>query len=208
MKVRHSIGFVAAMVAALAAGPLAVAAGRTSPPRQAPAAAAAALTGGWKLNPEASVNPDGEGKTVARGQGISDNQRGPGPGGDLGREEAQRFNYHLALFSKAPPLLGIQATADQVLLAYDPDPAKGPVFKHSTDNKKSSLPTPAGEVEMRARWDGRKLRREMETAESLKVTEEYVVSPDGKQLTVTVKRSSVMVRLPSLEIKRVYERVQ
>jgi hypothetical protein len=48
----------------------------------------------------------------------------------------------------------------------------------------------------------------METAESLKVTEEYVVSPDGKQLTVTVKRSSVMVRLPSLEIKRVYERVQ
>jgi hypothetical protein len=182
-------------------------AGAASPQSQA-AAAAAALSGGWKLNPQASVNPDGEGKAVARGQGISDNQKGPGPGGDLGREEAQRFNYHLTLFSQAPPMLGIQATAGQVLLAYDPDPAKGPVFKHATDNKKTSLATPAGPVEIRARWDGAKLRREIETAESLKVTEEYVVSADGKQLTVTVKRSSVMVRVPSLEIRRVYERVQ
>ena len=177
-------------------------------PQSGAASAAAALNGGWKLNPQASVHPDGEGKPVARGQGISDNQRGPGPGGDLGREEAQRFNYHLTLFSKAPPLLGIQAAADQVMLAYDPDPAKGPVFKHATDNKKTSVPTQAGPVDIRVRWDGAKLPREIETPESLKITEEYVVSGDGKQLTVTVKRSSVMVRLPSLEIKRVYDRMQ
>ena len=188
----------------------AISAGTTSMLDASPQATtpAASLTGGWKLNPQTSVNPDGEGKPVARGQGLSDNQKGPGPGGDLGREEAQRFNFHLSLFSKAPPLLGIQATAGQVMLVYDPDPAKGLVFKHSTDNKKASVSTPAGPIDIRARWDGAKLRREIETPESLKVIEEYVVSPDGKQLTVTVKRSSVMVRVPSIEIKRVYDRVQ
>lgn len=174
---------------------------------------AAALTGGWKLNMNASVSPngpDGPGAAARGGRAGGDSRTGvgPPPGGDLGREELQRFNAHLAMFRQAPPLLGIKATDKEVVLAYDPDPAKGPVFKHTTDNKKSTMATPAGPVEMRAKWNGKVLHREIETKETLKVVEEYTVSADGKQLTVTVKTSSIMVRMPPVEITRVYERVQ
>ena len=61
---------------------------------------------------------------------------------------------------------------------------------------------------MRAKWNGKALQREIETKESLKVVEEYTVSADGKQLTVTVKTSNIMVRMVNVEIKRVYDRVQ
>lgn len=172
--------------------------------------AAAALTGGWKLNMEASVNPNGpDGPGAARG-GRSDSRTGvgPPPGGELGREEAQRFNAHLAMFRQAPPLLGIKATDKDVVLMYDPDPSKGPVFKHTTDNKKTTLSTPAGPVEIKAKWNGKALQREIETRESLKVVEQYTVSADGKQLTVTVKTSNIMVRMVNVEITRVYDRVQ
>jgi hypothetical protein len=88
---------------------------------------AAALSGGWKLNMEASINPngpDGPGaKVSAKPGGQFSSPNGPPPGGDLGKEELQRFNTHLAMFRKAPPLLGIKATDKEVTLAYDPDPA-------------------------------------------------------------------------------------
>src|SRR6185436_1259186 len=83
---------------------------------------ATALSGGWKLNMEASTNPngpDGPGARGARGGGGSDAPKpmtGPPPGGDLGKEELQRFNTHLAMFRKAPPLLGIKATDKEVTL--------------------------------------------------------------------------------------------
>ena len=129
-------------------------------------------------------------------------------GGDLGKEELQRFNAHLALFRKAPPLLGIKATAKDVLLVYDPDPAKGLTFKYTTDNKKSVMTTPAGPVDIKVKWNGKTLRREAETKESLKVIEEYTPSADGKQLVVTVATTNIMVRMDKVEIKRVYDRVQ
>lgn len=169
---------------------------------------AGALSGGWKLNVEASLNPngpDGAGGRDARGGGRGGNIVG---GGDLGREEMQRFNAHLAMFRAAPPLLGIQATAKDVLLAYDPDPAKGLIYKYTTDNKKSVMTTPAGPVDVKVKWNGKVLRREMETKESLKVVEDYTVSADGKQLVVTVETTNIMVRMPKVEIKRVYDRVQ
>jgi len=169
--------------------------------------AAAALSGGWKLNMEASVNPngpDGAGGRDARGGGRG-NIVG---GGDLGPEELQRFNAHLAMFRHAPPLLGIQATAKDVMLVYDPDPAKGLIYKYTTDNKKSVMATPAGPVDIKVKWNGKVLRREIETKESLKVIEDYTPSADGKQLVVTVETTNIMVRMPKVEIRRVYDRVQ
>ena len=169
---------------------------------------AAALSGGWKLNMEASVNPngpDGPGATVGRGGRSGQSIVG---GGDLGKEELQRFNAHLAMFRKAPPLLGIQATATNVILAYDPDPAKGPVYKYTTDNKKTVMTTPAGPLEVKVKWNGKVLHREIESKESLKVVEEYTPSADGKQLVVTVETTNIMVRMDKVEIKRVYDRVQ
>ena len=175
---------------------------------------AAALSGGWRLNVDASTNPngpDGAGARSSRGGGGGGGDRvgvGPPPGGDLGREEMQRFNAHLKMFRTAPPLLGIQATAKDVMLAYDPDPARGLIYKYTTDNKKSVMTTPAGPVDIRVKWNNTVLRREMETKESLKVVENYTVSADGKQLVVTVETSNIMVRMPKVEITRVYDRVQ
>jgi hypothetical protein len=173
---------------------------------------AAALSGGWKLNMEASINPNGPDGPGSRVGGSGGSQfstpKGPPPGGDLGREELQRFNTHLAIFRKAPALLGIQATATDVLLAYDPDPAKGLMFKYTTDNKKSVMPTPAGPLDVKVKWNGKVLHREVESKESLKVVEKYTPSADGKQLVVTVETSNIMVRMDKVEIKRVYDRVQ
>ena len=174
---------------------------------------AAAISGGWKLNMEASINPngpDGPGARGGRGGGgdFAQPGKGPAPGGDLGKEELQRFNTHLAMFRKAPPLLGIKATDKEVTLAYDPDPAKGMIYKYMTDNKKSQMPTSAGPVDIKVKWNGKTLHREIESKESLKVVEEYTPSADGKQLTVTVDISNIMVRMVKTEIKRVYDRVQ
>jgi hypothetical protein len=174
---------------------------------------AAALSGGWKLNMEASINPngpDGPGakpKAKAGGQ-FSSGQQGPPPGGDLGKEELQRFTMHLAMFRQAPPLLGIQATAKDAMLIFDPDPSKNMTFKYTTDNKKSVMNTPAGPVDVKVKWNGKTLQREMETKESLKIVEKYTPSADGKQLEVTVETSNIMVRMDKVEIKRVYDRVQ
>ena len=171
---------------------------------------AAALSGGWKLNTEQSINPDGPGTGRVGGRGGDQFSRagGPPPGGDLGKEELQRFNTHLAMFRKAPPLLGIQATAKDVMLIYDPDPAKGMTYKYTTDNKKSVMATPAGPVDIKVKWNGKTLRREIETKESLKIVEDYTPSADGKQLIVTVETTNIMVRMDKVEIKRVYDRVQ
>ncbi len=172
---------------------------------------AAALSGGWKLNMEASINPngpDGPGARGGRGGDFAAPGKGPSPGGDLGKEELQRFNTHLSMFRKASPLLGIQATAKDVMLAYDPDPSKGQSYKYTTDNKKSVMTTPAGPVDVKVKWNGKALHREIETKESLKVVEDYTPSADGKQLVVTVDVSNIMVRMPKMEIKRVYDRVQ
>ena len=167
---------------------------------------AAAISGGWKLNMEQSVNPNGpDGPGSVSGRGARGNVVG---GGDLGKEELQRFNAHLSMFRKASPMLGIKASAKDVILAFDPDPAKGMTFKYTTDNKKSVMTTPAGPVDVKVKWNGKTLHREMETKESLKVVEEYNVSADGKQLIVTVDTSNIMVRMEKTEIKRVYDRIQ
>ena len=167
----------------------------------------AALSGGWKLNTEASVNPNGPDGPGARGGRGSGNfaapGQGPAPGGDLGAEELKRFNTHLAMFRHAPPLLGIQLTAKDVVLAFDPDPAKGMIYKYTTDGKKTVMTTAAGPVDIKVKWNGKVLRREIETKESLKVIEEYTPSADGKQLTVTVEATNIMVRMVKTEIKRV-----
>jgi hypothetical protein len=183
-----------------------------------------ALSGGWKLNVEASTNPNGPAEHAApraprggrggggAGSGAGDISGGgvsAAEGGALGPEELQRFNASKKLLFQAPPLLGIKASREQVMILYDPDPQKGPAFAHATDNKPKEYPSPAGALAIKAKWDGQKFKREIDTAETLHVVEEYTVSADGKQLTVTVKASSRMVRnVQDGDIKRVYDRIQ
>ena len=182
----------------------------------------AALSGDWKLNVQASTNPNGPEGSGAPGR--------LGPFVDInllmvrdilpehiahfrehepiGSKELQRFNTQVAMFRRAPSLLGIQATAKDVVLALDPDPVNGPVYKYTTDNKKSVMVTPAGPLDVKVTSNGKALRREIASPESLKVVEEYTPSADGKQLIVTVETTSSLVRMDKVEIKRVYDRVQ
>lgn len=118
------------------------------------------------------------------------------------------MTVHLRMLRPAPDQLGIKATAKEVLMVFDPDPAKNMAAKYTTDNKKSVQDTPAGPLEIKVKWDKTTLRREITTKESLKVVEDYTPGSDGRQLIVTVKISSTMARLPNVEIKRVYDRLQ
>ena len=127
--------------------------------------------------------------------------------------ENQRLQMTLAGFRQAPPMLGVQSTPGNVLIAFDPDPTKGKAWKHTTDDKKATVPTPWGQMEAKVKWNGDTLHREMvmHNAGDFKVVEEYKLSPDGKQLIVTLKTTSVMSPTPKIqqvEIKRVYDRAQ
>ena len=131
-------------------------------------------------------------------------------------EENQRLQAALAGFRHAPEGLGLQATPGtpgSVVIAFDPDPTKGRTWKHSTDDKKATIATPWGPMEARVKWDGQTLHREMvmNSAGGFKVVEDYKLSPDGKQLIVALKTTSVMSPTPKIQqvdIKRVYDRQQ
>ena len=89
------------------------------------------------------------------------------------------------------------------------DPEKKLGYAHKTDNQKQTVATPAGPADFKVRWDGTKLRREVDTPDTLHVVEEYSLSPDGKQLIVTVKADSRMVfNVQNGDIRRVYDRQQ
>ena len=178
------------------------------------------MSGVWKLNLEASTNPHGPkpaaGNAPARGRsgGGGGNDTGVvgGPvqsaeGGSLGAEEMRRFNASKALFFQAPEMMGLDATATDFRMLLDPVKKFG--YQHKTDNKKQSVATPAGPADFKVKWDGNRLRREIETPETLHIVEEYSLSADGKQLIVTIKADSRMVRNVQLgDIKRVYDRQQ
>jgi hypothetical protein len=165
-----------------------------------------AMSGVWKLNAEASTNPNGPApRQAARGQrGGGD---GEDVGGNLGKEEMARFTNMKKMFFSAPPMMGIQATATDFKMLLDPEKKLG--YAHKTDNKKQTVATPAGPADFKVRWDGQKLRREVDTPDTLHVIEEYSLSSDGKQLIVTVKADSRMVfNVQNGDIKRVYDRQQ
>ena len=122
----------------------------------------------------------------------------------LSREEQARVDAVLFQFRQAPAVLAIQTAAKDVVLAYNA--GTGPTFKHATDNKKQELKSNVGVIVFKVKWDGKKLKREIETQDDLKIVEEYALSPDGRQLIVTVKSSHPVVRIPGVEIKRVYDR--
>jgi hypothetical protein len=141
------------------------------------------------------------------GGGMS---KGPPPGGALGPQEQQRFDQMRAMLFAAPTMMAIQATADDVkIIEGDPEKGKPFGFDHKMNNKDVEITTPYGQMQVKAKWDGKKMKREFNTPDTLHVVEEYELSPDGKQLTVTVKADSRMVRnVQKGDIKRVYDRVQ
>ena len=84
-------------------------------------------------------------------------------------------------------MIGVQGHRGRHLIAFDPDPTKA-AWKHTTDDKKQTVATPWGPIEAKIKWNGDTLHREMVmNAGDLKVIEDYKLSPDGKQLIMTLK---------------------
>jgi hypothetical protein len=163
----------------------------------------AQLSGLWKLNAAASTNPDGPASAGRRagsnsGGGSTDTT-------SLSPDEQRRFIAMRTMVFKAPPMMKLEATAAEFTMLLDPVTKFG--FQHKTDNKKQAVVTPAGPAEFKVKWDGKKMRRELETKDSFKCVEEYSVSADGARLTVTVKAESGMLRnVQTVDIIRVYDR--
>lgn len=209
----------------LVAGLLALAVAAFGMPTMAASQAGAPeLSGVWKLNVDASTNPNGPpaargggGRRGGGGGGGGSASGGGGGGGEgggpangqeastLSPQEQQRFNAIKAMAWKAPEMMAIQATPTDFKMMLDPATKAG--FAHKTDNKKQTLEVPGGPADFKVKWDGKKLRREYETKDSFKCVEEYSLSADGQQLIVTVKADSGMVRNTQVgDIKRVYDR--
>ena len=126
-------------------------------------------------------------------------------GNSLSGEEQVRFDAMKNFMLTAPAMMGLSATATDFTIVLDPIKKLG--FVHKLDNKVVSLNTAGGPGQFKVRWDGNKIRRELETKESLKITEDFELSKDNNQLIVTVKYDAVMVRMQKMDVKRVYDRV-
>jgi hypothetical protein len=150
------------------------------------------------------------------GGGQSDGGGGGGPtgggsgGGALGAGERARFYAMLKVLEHAPASLVIGATLKDVTLTADGSKP----FHHMTDGKTEKMPTgneKFGNLEIRTKWDGAALKREVKTIDGLTVAETYTLAADGKQLTVSLELKSQVERLADAQrqpIKRVYHRAE
>jgi hypothetical protein len=196
------------------------------------------VNGTWKLDAAASTNPNGPeaargtaprgggggggfsggggggGGSDAGGQsaggGGSRGSGGGTGGGTLGNEERARFYAMLKILEHAPTQLVLAATDKDVTITADDSKP----FHHMTDGKKEDLPTgnkSFGNLEVKTKWDGAALKREIKTVDGLTVIESYTPSADGKQLVVSLELKSQVERLADAQrvpIKRVYNRAQ
>lgn len=184
------------------------------------------VSGTWKLNVEASVNPNGPAPAQPAARSGGSGGGGGGGGGldmsggaakpvdsQMDPAENKLLQTVLAGFRQAPPQMALKATPTDVIIMFDPDPAKHMGWKHNTDDKKQMVATAWGPVEAKVKWNGQTLHRElvMNPAGGLKFLEDYTLSADGKQLVMTLKASSIMTpnpKIQNVEIKRVYDRMQ
>jgi hypothetical protein len=133
---------------------------------------------------------------------------GPPPGGSLGADERARFYAMLKVLEHAPAALVIAATDKDVTLTAD---GSKPVH-HQTNGKTEKLPTGSekfGNLEIKTKWDGAALKREIKTIDGLTVSEIYTVAAGGNQLTVSLELKSQVERLADAQrqpIKRIYNR--
>ena len=169
--------------------------------------------GGGDMGGGGGADAGGGGSRGGGGGGGGGGGASARAGSDMGAEENQRLQAALAGFRHAPEMMAFKADPGSIIIAWDPDPAKGKTWKHTTDDKKATVPTPWGPMEAKVKWDGQTLHRElvMNSAGGFKVVEEYKLSADGNQLIETLKTTSVMSPTPKIQqvdIKRVYDRQQ
>ena len=178
------------------------------------------VAGVWKLNEAESNNPNGPAPAPA---GVGGRRSGGGGGGkekdmtggaanqgpgaqaisELSPEEKSRIARMLGLMNRAAQTLEIIVDGHDVTIKQD-----GTGFpKQNADGKKFQLKNPQiGEVDIKIKVDAKGMSREISTQDDLKVVENYSLSADGKQMTVTVKPSQPVMKIEDAKNKRVYYR--
>ena len=208
------------VVSALAAGALALCAAAYVAGQPAPTTtqSGAALIGTWKLNADQSENfhdkmrqarggerPGGGGRggpgggygggMGGRGGGMGGPgggmRGGPGGGGpDGGRESMRRL-------AEPSETLTVKTEGEAILVADD----MGTVRRIHPDGR--AMKTDNGEGEVRASWKGAELVVETVPARGPRHRETYALSPDGRQLFVTLHLEPRMGG--AVDVKRVYD---
>lgn len=173
---------------------------------------AAGVAGTWKLNEAESNNPNGpapQGPKERRPEAGKDMTGGaarsaaPQAASELSAEEKSRINKMVGLFNKAAQSLEIIVEGNEMTIKQD-----GTGFpKQNADGKKFALRNPQiGEVDIKIKVDAKGMTREVTTQEDLKIVENYVLSADGKMMTVTMKASQPVMKIEDAKVKRVYYR--
>jgi hypothetical protein len=174
---------------------LAVAANGGSPQSSGTAHDATAdLSGVWKLNQELTDDP----AKVMRTSGG----HGPGMHGRGGGREGmdpQQIRARRQLL-EAPSRLTITQTDNSVTLTE----SDGRVQPLTTDNQPQRLQLGTQTVDVKSRWDGGRLIKEMSLGDGMTLTDMYTATAEPRQLHVTVKLDGAHLPQP-INFRRVYD---
>ena len=169
------------------------------------------FTGTWQLDEELSDDPREKMREAMRdrggGRGGGFGRRGGGRGGGFGGRGSSGGERG------GGPMRDLAQGAEQLTITH-----QEPSFRVvdaaererlvSTDGEAHELTTPAGDlVELSAEWKrGDRLELVMERPERPKMTETYELVAEGTRLYVTIEIEG-QGRRPSLEFRRVYDRI-
>src|SRR2546428_1808756 len=125
---------------------------------------------------------------------------GGGTRGGMSDEQRQRMHQTMQLVFDAPPALNIAETDSSVAVRSDTGAA---LVLYNDGRKVTQKVEGGGDIEIKGRWQGNDFVVERKGSGGGKVTEDYLLSQDGKQLYVIVKFEGGRGR--SIEFRRVYD---
>jgi hypothetical protein len=125
---------------------------------------------------------------------------GRGGGGGMNEEARARMRQTMRLAFDPPPAFTLGETDSTVTFVTD---STGPVTLYSDGRKLKQKVEDGGDIEIRARWRGTDLMIDRAVSGGGKVTEDYLQSPDHKQLFVIVSFTGMRGR--TIQFRRVYD---
>jgi hypothetical protein len=200
-------------------------------PQGAQATTLEQFAGEWDYNDEESVNA-GTGRreqapqsATQRGGTAAGGAQGPGRGGGgrgSGGGDGGGFGGRQSgVVGPTPDMIRENRSAQRDLLeiaesltiAVKPGVVTftddlGRTRTYPTDGTRQRYMLGSARYEARVRWDGTQLRKEIDAAFGLKVTETYFLSPDGRRLFLIVRLGEQRENVRPVGANRVYDRVE